>query len=282
MKWPRIIERQISYFRAERAKRQDEDASTKIDRSIKRATWAMTIITAANLVLFYFQWTDSQASGAKADANVASALTLAGRSADAAEKAAAAADKGAAASAALAGVAEKALDESKRANLQTAGHMDRTLRESRDQFELENRATLLPVSFANPDLTAKHPTFRVVFKNSGQVAASGLQYEYAISVVSQKRPGKPRKPIRGGGYQVAPDGNWNLELIDTDQVKPELLTLIDDGTLNLFYFGHVRYKDGFGYCRLTRFCGIYFKIPDGPAAMHPCDGDDLNSEESCD
>jgi hypothetical protein len=109
-----------------------------------------------------------------------------------------------------------------------------------------------------PNLTAT-PSVHTLIRNSGQTPA------YKVRSWTETEPLPVPLPANyifeeapaifpGDGFTINPDSvSHNLSTKDDPPLTQEEINAVNDGHLNLYHWGEVRYEDAFGHARYCKF-----------------------------
>lgn len=168
-------------------------------------------------------------------------------------------------------IADQAIIQA-RANQKLAQNATDTLANDREAFREEQRAWMGVESAAGRPLIASAPwAVQMAFFNSGRTPARDLQIAvmYKISIVPLSGP--PARDIKALRFHrvesVAPQGHYYLNMgtspgaegasafaTRSGKILVAEYPFIKSGRLFLYYYGILKYDDGFGNRKWTQFC----------------------------
>ena len=149
----------------------------------------------------------------------------------------------------------------------SAGLTRRSIDESRQSFEIANRARLATSGFSRVQLQATVPfVIEASISNTGEVPAENV---VALSTVFVTHEPLPDSPNISGVNVSAPGSSVGARLgfdvhIVLDNPIPDkaFVESVAEGASRLYYVGQIRYDDGFSKTRRTLwFCAQYFAAP---------------------
>jgi hypothetical protein len=293
----------ISYIkcklRERKTNRKEETAADKAVRRTTNATVWMAIFTMMLTVLSGLTWWEIHSGGT----DTHDLAVAAGQQAVAAGKQADAAGKQVSSTKDLADRMKDQADGTKviaqqaviqaNANKRLAQNAVDTLKNTRDSFQDEQRAWVGVQDAGGAAPTETLPwRVRIVFFNSGRSPARSVQRDgmYITSDHPLNGPGPEQvsQLIFSPAQSIAPQGKYNFMMGEAPPARASTelqlsgnrglisqLPQIKDGRLFLYYFGILKYDDGFGRQRETQFCILLANPTTGEVGF--CDGfNDMN------